>query len=44
MAAAKKGEQIKLGSEAGPNFQTVNTLVVTPQGANDRDAGRTPLS
>ena len=44
VAAAKKGEQIKLGSEAVLNFQTVNTLVVTPQGANDRDAGRTPLS
>jgi len=26
------------------NFQTINTLVVTPQNTNDRNAGRTPLS
>jgi hypothetical protein len=44
VAAAKKGEQIKLGAEAVLNFQTINTLVVTPQGTNNRDAGRTPLS
>ena len=44
VAAAKKGEQIKLGAEAVLNFQTINTLVVTPQNTNDRDAGRQPLS
>ena len=44
VSAAKKGEQIKLGAEAVLNFQTINTLVVTPQGTNNRDAGRTPLS
>jgi len=44
VAAAKKGEQIKLGPEAVLNFQTINTLVVTPQNTNDRNEGRTPLS
>jgi len=44
VAAAKKGEQIKLGAEAVLNFQTINTLVVMPQNSNSRDAGRTPLS
>jgi hypothetical protein len=44
VAAAKKGEQIKLGPEAVLNFQTINTLTVTPQGNNDRNAGRSPLS
>ncbi len=44
VAASKKGEQIKLGSEAVLNFQTINSLVVTPQNTNDRNAGRTPLS
>ncbi len=44
VAAAKKGEQIKLGSEAVLNFQTINTLTVIPQGNNNRDAGRAPLS
>lgn len=44
VAAAKKGEQIKLGVEAVLNFQTINTLVVTPQNTNNRDAGRAPLS
>lgn len=44
VAAAKKGEQIKLGPEAVLNFQTINTLVVTPQEINDRNSGRTPLS
>lgn len=43
VAAAKKGEQIKLSPEAVLNFQTVNALTVTPQSTNDRDAGRTPL-
>jgi hypothetical protein len=44
VAAAKKGEQIKLGSEAVLNFQTVNALTVIPQGLNDRNAGRSPVS
>jgi BON domain len=44
VAAAKKGEQIKLGAEAVLNFQTINTLVVTPQSTNDRNTGRQPLS
>lgn len=44
VSAAKKGEQIKLGPEAVLNFQTINSLVVTPQSGNDRDAGRTPLN
>jgi BON domain len=43
VAAAKKGEQINLGSEAVLNFQTINTLTVVPQGTNNRDAGRSPL-
>jgi hypothetical protein len=44
VAAAKKGQQIKLGPEAVLNFQIINALTVMPQGANDRDSGRTPLS
>jgi hypothetical protein len=44
VAAAKKGEQIKLGAEAVLNFQTINSLVVTPQGTNNRNSGRAPLS
>jgi hypothetical protein len=44
VAAAKKGEQIKLGPEAVLSFQTVNTLTVIPQNNNNRDASRTPLS
>jgi len=44
VAAAKKGEQIKLGAEAVLNFQTINSLVVTPQGTNNRNSGRSPLS
>ncbi len=44
VAAAKKGEQIKLGPEAVLNFQIINSLVVTPQSTNDRNSGRTPLS
>ena len=44
VAAAKKGEQIKLGPEAVLNFQTINILTVTPQATNDRNAGRMPLS
>jgi len=44
VAAAKKGEQIKLGPEAVLSFQTVNTLTVIPQSNNNRDASRIPLS
>jgi hypothetical protein len=44
VAAAKKGEQIKLGPEAVLNFQTINTLTVIPQASNLREAGRQPLS
>ncbi len=44
VSAAKKGEQIKLGPEAVLNFQTVNALTVIPQGMNNRNAGRTPVS
>lgn len=44
VSAAKKGEQIKLGPEAVLNFQTINTLIVSPQSNNNREAGRTPLS
>jgi hypothetical protein len=44
VAAAKKGQQIKLGPEAVLNFQTINALVVVPQGLNGHNAGRTPLS
>jgi hypothetical protein len=44
VAAAKKGEQIKLGPEAVLSFQTVNTLTVVPQNNNNRDASRAPLS
>jgi len=43
VAATKKGEQIKLGPEATLNFQLTNALTVTPQGSNDRNAGRTPM-
>jgi hypothetical protein len=44
VAAAKKGQQIKLNPEAVLSFQTANTLTVVPQNTNDRDAARTPLS
>jgi hypothetical protein len=44
VAAAKKGQQIKLAPEAVLNFQTINALTVTPQGLNDHNSGRTPLS
>ena len=44
VAAAKKGEQIKLAPEAVLNFQTINTLTVIPQSNNNRDASRVPLS
>jgi hypothetical protein len=44
VAAAKKGEQIKLGPEAVLNFQTINTFTVIPQNSNLREAGREPLT
>ncbi len=44
VAAAQKRNQIKLGPEAVLNFQTINALTVMPEGTNNRDAGRTPLS
>ncbi len=44
VSAAKKGQQIKLAPESTLNFQTINTLTVIPQNANDRDSGRTSLS
>ena len=44
VAASKKGQQIQLPAEAVLNFQTINALTVTPQGSNERNAGRTPLS
>ena len=43
VAATKKGQQIKLGTEASLNFQLASALTVTPQSVNDRNAGRTPL-
>ena len=43
VAAAKKGEQIKLGPESTLNFMLTGALTVTPQSSNDRDAGRTPM-
>jgi len=42
VAAAKKGEQIKLAPEAVLNFQIINALTVTPQSTSN--PGRTPLS
>ena len=42
VAAAKKGEQIKLAPEAVLNFQMINAITVTPQ--NSSNPGRTPLS
>ena len=42
VAAAKKGEQIKLAPEAVLNFQIINPLTVTPQSSSN--PGRTPLS
>jgi hypothetical protein len=44
VAAAQKRNQIKLAPEAVLNFQTIDALTVMPQGTNNRDAGRAPLS
>jgi hypothetical protein len=43
VAATKKGEQIKLGSESTLSFLLINTVTVTQQSSNDLNAGRTPL-
>ena len=43
VAATKKGEQIKLAPEATLSFLLVNTLTVTQQTSNSRNAGRTPM-
>lgn len=43
VAATKKGEQIKLASEASLSFLLINTVTVTQQSSNDRNSGRTPL-
>jgi hypothetical protein len=43
VAATKKGEQIKLNPESTLSFLLINTLTVTEQGQNNRNAGRTPL-
>jgi hypothetical protein len=44
VAASKKGQQIQLPAEAVLSFQTINALTVTPQGGNEHNAERTPLS
>ena len=43
VAVAKKGEQIKLAPEAALSFLLVNSLTVTQQPSNTRNAGRTPM-
>jgi hypothetical protein len=43
VAATKKGEQIKLAPEATLSFLLINTVTVTEQASNNRNAGRTPL-
>jgi hypothetical protein len=43
VAATKKGEQIKLAPEATLSFLLINTVTVTEQTSNNRNAGRTPL-
>ncbi len=42
-AATKKGEQIKLAPESTLSFLLINTVTVTQQTANNRNAARTPL-
>ena len=42
-AATKKGEQIKLAPESTLSFLLINTVTVTQQNSNSRNAGRTPL-
>ena len=43
VAATKKGEQIKLPAESTLSFLLINTVTVTQQNSNNRNAGRTPL-
>jgi len=43
VAATKKGEQIKLGPESTLSFLLINTVTVTQQNSNNRNAGRTAL-
>src|SRR5215467_1207170 len=43
VAATKKGEQITLAPESTLSFLLINPITVTQQGANNRNAGRTPL-
>jgi hypothetical protein len=43
VAATKKGEQIKLAPEATLSSLLINTVTVTEQASNNRNAGRTPL-
>ena len=43
VAATKKGEQIKLAPESTLSFLLINTVTVIQQGADNRNAGRTPL-
>jgi BON domain len=42
-AATKKGEQIKLAPESTLSFLLINTVTVTQQATNNRNAARTPL-
>lgn len=42
-AATNKANQIKLGPEALLSFSLQNSLTVTPQPTNDRNAGRTQV-
>ena len=42
-AATKKGEQIKLAPESTLSFLLINTVTVTQQAANNRNAARTQL-
>jgi len=43
VAATKKGEQIKLAPESTLSFLLINTVTVTQQSSNNKNAGRTPL-
>ncbi len=43
VAATKKGQQIKLAPESTLSFLLINTVTLTQQNANARNAGRTPL-
>jgi hypothetical protein len=43
VAATKKGEQIKLAPESTLSFLLINTVTVTQQNANSRNAGRASL-